>query len=584
MADNPGHPNRGLRLLLILAMALTIAGPAGCRRTDGEQPVRIGLAEPPRTLNIWLASDANSNKVLSQIYQPLYALDPETLAPVPWLAAAMPRHDPVDNTYTVVLRPARWSDGTPLTAADVAFTGHLIQSFSIPRYAAKWAPVAEIEVPDAQTVVFRLKRPCANFIDGALATPVVPAHRWAPAAEAARRSEKPLAALLNHPVTDPVGCGPFMLAGYERDTYLHLRRNPHFFASGHTIAGLSLGPHIDGLLFKVYGTSDVAVLALKKGDIDMFWWNIQPGYLQDLERMPDIEVIASRRSALYFMGFNLRRPPFNDLALRRAVAVLIDKAFIVERILQGRGAPMTAVVPAGNRYWHNSAVSSPGAGLSRPQRIRAAHRILHDAGYRWQVPPVDDGGRIQAPTPVLLPDGVPMDRITILTPPADYDPHRAMSGMMIQEWLADVGIPATARPMSFSALLTTVKSRHDFDAFILGYGRLPLDPDYLRTFFHSANAGPGGWNMSGYQNPRFDRLADRSQREGDPQQRRRIVFQMQAILGEDLPYIPLYTPLLIEAVRTDRFQGWVPMLEGIGNRWSFCRLRSVRADGDRGGA
>jgi ABC-type transport system substrate-binding protein len=59
---------------------------------------------------------------------------------------------------------------------------------------------------------------------------------------------------------------------------------------------------------------------------------------------------------------------------------------------------------------------------------------------------------------------------------------------------------------------------------------------------------------------------------------------MQAILGEDLPYIPLYTPLLIEAVRTDRFQGWVPMLEGIGNRWSFCRLRSVRADGDRGGA
>jgi ABC-type transport system substrate-binding protein len=138
--------------------------------------------------------------------------------------------------------------------------------------------------------------------------------------------------------------------------------------------------------------------------------------------------------------------------------------------------------------------------------------------------------------------------------------------------------------MSFSALLTTVKSRHDFDAFILGYGRLPLDPDYLRTFFHSANAGPGGWNMSGYQNPRFDRLADRSQREGDPQQRRRIVFQMQAILGEDLPYIPLYTPLLIEAVRTDRFQGWVPMLEGIGNRWSFCRLRSVRADGDRGGA
>ncbi|MEE4607835.1 MAG: ABC transporter substrate-binding protein, partial [Desulfobacteraceae bacterium] len=176
--------------------------------------MRIGLAEPPRTLNIWLASDANSNKVLSQIYQPLYVLAPDTLEPVPWLAAAMPRFDAADNTYTVALRPARWSDGTPLTAADVAFTGRLIQTFNIPRYAAKWAPVADIEAVDAQTVVFRLERPCANFIDGALTTPVVPAHQWGPAAEAAHRSAKPLAALLNHAIGTPIGSGPFMLAGY----------------------------------------------------------------------------------------------------------------------------------------------------------------------------------------------------------------------------------------------------------------------------------------------------------------------------------------------------------------------------------
>jgi peptide/nickel transport system substrate-binding protein len=583
MAVSARHLNRGMRLLAILALALTVAGTAGCRQAGGERLMRIGLAEPPRTLNVWLASDAASNKVLSQIYQPLYIMAPETLESVPWLAAALPRFNPAENTYTVALRPAQWSDGTPLTAADVAFTAQLIQSFNIPRYAAKWAPVAEIEVPDDQTVVFHLNRPCANFIDGALATPVVPAHQWAPVAEAARRSEKPLAALLNHPVTDPIGSGPFMLAGHDRDTYLHLRRNPRFFASGDTIAGLSLGPHIDELLFKVYGTSDVAVLALKKGDIDMFWWSIQPGYLRDLSRMPDIEVIANRRSALYFMGFNLRRPPFDDPALRRAAAVLIDKSFIVERILQGHGSPMKAMIPAGNRYWHNPAVSSPGADLARPERILAAYRILHEAGYRWQTPPVDAAGQIQKPTPVLLPDGAPMDRVTILTPPADYDPHRAMSGMMIQEWLHDVGIPATARPMSFSALLATVKSRHAFDAFILGYGRLALDPDYLRTFFHSKNAGPGGWNMSGYRNPDFDRLADRSQRENDPQRRRQIVFRMQTILGEDLPYLPLYTPHLIEAVRTDRFQGWVPMLEGIGNRWSFCRLRAVAGD-ERGGA
>jgi ABC-type transport system substrate-binding protein len=75
--------------------------------------LRIGLAEEPRTLNVWLASDANSRKVLSLIYQPLYMYDPETLDLVPWLAESMPVYDPQRiDSYTVTLRDARWSDGT----------------------------------------------------------------------------------------------------------------------------------------------------------------------------------------------------------------------------------------------------------------------------------------------------------------------------------------------------------------------------------------------------------------------------------------------------------------------------------------
>jgi peptide/nickel transport system substrate-binding protein len=65
-------------------------------------------------------------------------------------------------------------------------------------------------------------------------------------------------------------------------------------------------------------------------------------------------------------------------------------------------------------------------------------------------------------------------------------------------------MPAYARPMAFSSLLQQVKGNHDFDAFILGYGRLRLDPDYVRNLFHSANDKSRGWNMSGYHNPVFD--------------------------------------------------------------------------------
>lgn len=172
-----------------------------------------------------------------------------------------------------------------------------------------------------------------------------------------------------------------------------------------------------------------------------------------------------------------------------------------------------------------------------------------------------------------------MGRFTILTPPADYDPHRATSGLMIQEWLRELGMPAYARPMAFSSMLQQVKGNHDFDAFILGYGRLRLDPDYVRNLFHSENDRSRGWNMSGYHDSTFDQLADRSTSELDPLKRQALVMEMQRLIARDLPYLPLYKPSVVEAVRTDRFEGWVEMLEGIGNIWSMCQVKPVNYDG-----
>jgi ABC-type transport system substrate-binding protein len=166
-----------------------------------------------------------------------------------------------------------------------------------------------------------------------------------------------------------------------------------------------------------------------------------------------------------------------------------------------------------------------------------------------------------------------MDRLTILTPPADYDPHRAMTGIMVQEWLKEVGIPAASRPMAFGALFHQVRTRHEFDLFILGYGQLSLDPDYLRNFFHSSSDRPRGWNMSGYRNSTFDRIAEESGTTMDREKRRKLICKMQKIIMEDVPYIPLYNPKHIEAVRRDKFEGWVQMLGGIGNTWSFCTIK-----------
>ena len=562
-------------LWVVLITLLALGGMLSCQ---GEKPtgmLRIGLPEEPRTLNIWLASDANSRKILTQIYQPMYIRHPKTLKLIPWLAAEDPIFDKEKNSYTVKLRKAKWSDGSEFTADDVVFTGQIIKEFKVPRYSSRWGAIKKIETPDDYTVIFYLKKPSSTFLSRALIAPMVSRKEWEAKAAEARKAEKPLRTLQNFRVEHPIGTGPFMLKAYKDGDYLHMVKNPHFFGTGREIGGHLLGPYIDSILFKFYGTSDVAVLALKKGNIDMFWWGIQPGYIDDLTGSPNVQVFHNQKSALYYMGFNVRKPPFEDVHLRRAIAIIIDKEFIISRILQGYGTVLHSVVPPGNAFYHNPHVRHYGDGLSHDERIKLAYNMLKENGYTWEVPPVNENGDVVKGRGIRLPDGNPMERFTILTPPADYDPRRAFAGLMIQEWLRDMGMQAYARPMAFSALLQQVKGKREFDAFILGYGKLNLDPDYVGTFFYSKQDKERGWNMSGYRNKTFDKLRNKQRGQLDRDQRRETLWEMQRILIEDVPYIPLYNPNVLEAARSDQFSGWVEMVEGIGNIWSFCAVKPL---------
>ncbi len=564
----------GRALLVVFMFVLFFGGTIpGQGVAWGGSLIKIGILEEPKTLNIWRATDTWSRRVLSKIYDTLFVREPKDLKLVPWLAASEPVYDAATLTYTLKLRPAKWSDGTDMTAEDVAFTGEVIKKFKVPRDYSDWEFIKKIEVVDKHTVKFHLDRPQAIFSTRTLTSEVIQKKEWEKVVNDALKAEKPLVALRNHNVVKPVGTGPFVLKEWKKGSYLFLEKNPHFFGKGQKIGDFVLGPHIDGIVFKIYGTSDAAVLALKTGDIDTFWGGIQAGYIPDLQKEKNIKLYTNEKSGLYFLGFNLRKKPFDDRAFRQAVATLVDKDFILERVLQGYAEKMKSVVPSGNKFWHCPDVPEYGQGLSREGRIRKAYEILSKAGYKWKAPPVNGEGKVVKGEGFLLPDGNPMEDFTILTPPSDYDPNRAMVGMMVQEWLRMAGIPASSKPMAFGSLIDQVKNRHQFDLFVLGYGSLSLDPDYVANFFESANDKSGGWNMSGYRNPEFDRMADESSRVMDEKKRQALIWEMQKILLRDVPYFPLYNPKLIEAARTDRFTGWVEMIEGIGNNWSFCQIK-----------
>ncbi len=562
---------RSVAVFLMLILFLFSGLSTGVARS--ETMITIGLPEGPKTLNIWSATDVWSNRVLKQLLQPLYIREPKNLKLIPWLAAEDPIYDPATLSYTVKLRNAKWSDGTPLTSQDVAFTGRTIKSFRVPRFINNWDFIEKIETPGKRTVRFFLKEPKALFLSRTLTTPIVQKKEWASVTAIAKGASDPLSALLSQKVVQPVSSGPFLFETWEKGKYLSLKKNPHFFGTGKEMSGITLGPYIDGVRFKLMSNNDAAVLGLFTGSIDMYWWGLEENYIQDLDSQKQIEVFINPKSALYYMAFNVRKKPFNDLYLRKAVALSIDKTFILKRIVQGYAVLANSIIPSDNTLWYDPNVPTYGPTFSREKRILSAYKLLRESGYTWDLPPVGPEGKVVKGRGIRDPDGNAMEVFTILTPPAQYDPKRAMVGNMIGQWLEMLGMPVTVKTLPLPLLIKKVKAEHAFDCAVLGYGNLSLDPDYLRNFFISKNIRPNGWNTSGYSNKEFDRVANASADALDVKERRRLIWQMQNIIMNDLPWIPLYSPKVVEGARIDRFTGWVRMLGGIGNRWSFCSLK-----------
>jgi ABC-type transport system substrate-binding protein len=223
------HELSKIILLFLVCLSILFSHALYGQRARASGRIKIGVLEEPKTLNIWLASDTWSKKVLSLIYQPLYIREPKTLKLIPWLAEKEPVHEAGSLSYTIALRKALWSDGSPFTSADVVFTGNLIKEFKVSRLHSNWRFIEKIEALDAHTVRFTLKEPRAIFLTRTLTTPIVQKKEWYKRAGEARQAERPLHRLLNSEVTHPVGTGPFLLKEWRKGIYLFLERNRKFF-------------------------------------------------------------------------------------------------------------------------------------------------------------------------------------------------------------------------------------------------------------------------------------------------------------------------------------------------------------------
>jgi len=319
------------------------------------------------------------------------------------------------------------------------------------------------------------------------------------------------------------------------------------------------------------------VLALISGEVDYLFnpLGLEQGFQEQLKDEKGITLIQNPANGIRYMSFNLRREPMNIKAFRQAVAVLIDREYVTQRVLQGIAFPLTSVVPPGNAFWHNPDVPVLGQGLSRAERIREAVRLLQSAGFSWErEPEVTDDPR--APLArrgegLKMPNGQPVRKLELLAPGQGYDPLRSTFALWVERWLLEVGIPVEANLTGFDLIVDRVFNQQAFDMWILGFSLGPY-PSHLYNLFHSSRTGLRDDNAEGYQNPEYDRLVEEFTAETEDFQRaRQLAFRLQEYLAEDLPYVPLFETPIVEAYRSDRLRyPYTETVSGIQYCGTLC--------------
>jgi len=498
-----------------------------------------------------------------------------------------------------------WSDGTPVTAHDVAFT-HMITlelgAVALGGNHPNLTPpdvIAKVEALDDYTVRYYLIKEDARFMFQALPRSIVAHHYWEPLIEEFLLQEEPLEALFAYEDTqDEPSAGGFLRGRWERGAFIDRDVNPHYTwkgawekfyddgsyrfifppqdidvvyhgdADGEIWIHTESGPFVEGVLHSIYTDQSTAVMALSRGDID-FLFNpvgLEAGFQEQLSDVPGIAMISNPAYGIRFMGFNMRKEPFDDLAFRQAFATLIDREFVCERVLQGVAIPLASVMPPGNVAWFNEDVTVYGEGMGRAERVEEAVRILSEAGYTWAVLPEVDHDRDEVSVRgrgLTMPDGSRVEEFELLAPGQAYDPLRTTFAMFIERWANEVGIPMHTRLTDFSLIVERVFNQQDFDAWMLGWSLgNPAFPTYFNVFFHSRYTEPGGFNAQGFVNSEYDALVEEFLATLDIEEAQKICFRLQEILAEELPYIVLFDTEIVEAYREDRLV--FPFTEVLG--------------------
>jgi peptide/nickel transport system substrate-binding protein len=483
------HPPRYANTVVAAAVVLAIA--PGCQPRGRQTPddTIVMVIEVPMNSADPRAQVSNYDAKLSRLVTAgLTAVDTPTMEPRLELAAKIEARD--DHTIDATLRDdARFSDGAPVTAADVVGTYMTVLAPESRSSSHKMLTerLFSVEAIGERVARFHLKAPLATFLSD-IDFGIVSFHDGPP------RSDR------------VIGAGPYRLLALTADGAT-LERNPFYFGDP---------PKLPRLEIKFVRDAAARLLMLAGGSADVIQNAVRLDLVPAVAAQPRVQLQTAHSDVLTFLMMNNDDKVLSDRRVRQAIALALDRPAIIAAKLDGLAVPATGLLPP--QHWaYNGDVARWTHDAAR------ARQLLDEAGLR---DPDGDG---------------PAPRLHLIYKTSS-DAFRVAIARVIAAQLAEVGIAVEVRPFEFATFFADVKR----GAYQLASMQTTdiTDPDFYFMYFHSSwipsEAARDGFNRWRYRSPLVDRLTLAGRQELDRARRKQIYDQVQREVAEDVPIVPLW--------------------------------------------
>lgn len=409
------------------------------------------------------------------------------------------------------LRPGvKFHDGHLVTAGDVRFTYEAIMnpknlSPRIPDYE----PIKAVEVIDPLTVKIIYKRLYSPaFVSWGMG--ILPEHLLNSQAlekEAIRLGKDPKTFTLRQSTfnRNPVGCGPFKFKKWKSDQYIILDRFDNYWEGP---------PNYRQYVFRIIPDLLTQEMEFYAGTIDSY--GVQPHQVERLEKDPRFQSFSGIAFGYTYIGYNMRRKPFDDPRVRRALGMAINVEKIIKYVLYGQGERITGPFVKQTDYYNHRIkplTYDPDGAL----------KLLETAGWKR-----NKAGWLEK-------NGKPF-KFTLITNSGN-DLRKAILTIAQDAW-KQIGIDVRTDLLEWSVFIQERVNKYDFDALILGW-QMGIEPD-LFQIWHSSQTHPYQLNFVGFQNKKADDLIIKIRQEYNYNRQIEFCHKLHKIIADEQPYTFLY--------------------------------------------